>query len=92
MTCQDCIHHNVCYYAGRLKTKDSDGEKRIIAETNNVEDTCEDFSDRSAWVKLPSEDYTFTIRGDLARGIIIANCRAAEERERALKVCERNEK
>lgn len=53
MTCQDCIHHNVCYYAGRLKTKDSDGEKRIIAETNNVEDTCEDFQDRSAWVKLP---------------------------------------
>lgn len=53
MTCQDCIHHNVCYYAGRLKTKDSDGEKRIIAETNNVEDTCKDFSDRSAWEKLP---------------------------------------
>lgn len=53
MTCQDCIHHNVCYYAGRLKTKDSDGEKRIIAETNNVEDTCENFQDRSAWVKLP---------------------------------------
>lgn len=53
MICRDCIHHNVCYYAGRLKTKDSDGEKRIIAETNNVEDTCEDFSDRSAWVKLP---------------------------------------
>ena len=53
MTCQDCIHHSVCYYAGRLKTKDSDGEKRIIAETNNVEDTCKDFSDRSAWEKLP---------------------------------------
>ena len=52
MTCQDCIHHNVCYYAGRLKTKDSNGEKRIIAETNNVEDTCEDFSDRSLWAKL----------------------------------------
>ena len=53
MTCKQCIHHNVCYYAGRLKTKDSDGEKRIIAETNNVEDTCENFSARSAWVKLP---------------------------------------
>ena len=92
MTCQDCIHHNVCYYAGRLKTKDSDGEKRIIAETNNVEDTCENFQDRSAWVKLPSEDYIFTIRGDLARGIIIANCRTAEEKERALKERESNEK
>lgn len=53
---------------------------------------CENFQDRSLWVKLPSEDYAFTICGDLARGIIIANCRAAEERERALKVCERNEK
>lgn len=53
MTCQDCIHHNVCYYAGRLKTKDSDGEKRIIAETNNVEDTCENFQDRSLLVKPP---------------------------------------
>lgn len=56
MTCQDCIHHNVCYYAGRLKTKDSDGEKRIIAETNNVEDTCEDFQDRSLYVKLPCKE------------------------------------
>lgn len=92
MTCQDCIHHNVCYYAGRLKTKDSDGEKRIIAETNNVEDTCENFSDRSEWVKLPSENYTFTIRGDLARGIIVANCRTAEEAERALKERESNER
>ena len=70
-----------------------------MARANNADEfntmyaeKCEDFSDRSAWVKLPSEDYTFTIRGDLARGIIIANCRAAEERERALKVCERNEK
>lgn len=53
MYCKDCIHHNVCYYAGRLKTKDSDGEKRIIAETNNVEDTCENFQDRSLLVKPP---------------------------------------
>ena len=53
---------------------------------------CEDFSDRSLWVKLPSEDYTFTIRGDLVRGIIVANCRAAEEAERALKERESNER
>ena len=84
MTCEDCIHRNVCRYIDCFRTKDSDGEKKIIAETNNVEDTCEDFSDRSLWVKLPSEDYTFTIRGDLVRGIIVANCRAAEEAERAL--------
>ena len=53
MYCKDCIHHNVCYYAGRLKTKDSDGEKRIIAETNNVEDTCENFQTRYMWAKFP---------------------------------------
>ena len=28
-------------------------------------------------VVLPTEDYTFKIRGDIVRGIIIANCRAA---------------
>lgn len=83
MTCRDCIYHKTCCYVNRFR-KDSDGEKKIITETNNVEDTCEDFSDRSLWVKLPSEDYTFTIRGDIARGIIIANCRVAEEAERAL--------
>lgn len=52
MTCRDCIYHKTCCYVNRFR-KDSDGEKRIIAETNNVEDTCEDFSDRYAWVKLP---------------------------------------
>lgn len=30
MTCQDCIHHSVCYYAGRLKTKDSDGKRELL--------------------------------------------------------------
>lgn len=76
MTCKDCLGN----YLGYCKFDCSCTEK------------CENFQDRSLWVKLPSEDYAFTIRGDLARGIIIANCRAAEERERALKVCERNEK
>lgn len=32
-------------------------------------------------VVLPPEDYTFTIRGDLALGIIKANCRAAARAE-----------
>lgn len=30
-------------------------------------------------VVLPSDDYTWTIRGDIVRGIIKANCRAAKK-------------
>ncbi len=33
-------------------------------------------------VILPSEDYTFTVRGDIARELIIANCRAAANSEK----------
>lgn len=40
---------------------------------------CTHFTDRSEWVHLPDEEYTFTVRGDIAKGIIIANCRAAEK-------------
>lgn len=72
MTCQDCIHHNICYYAGRWKTKDSDGEKKIIAETNNVEDTCGNFSDRSIWVKLPCKV------GDMLYKITYSPCHLGE--------------
>ena len=37
-------------------------------------------------VVLPSDDYTWTIRGDIVRGIIKANCRAAKkEAEAALR-------
>lgn len=41
-------------------------------------DKCEDFTNRSEWVHLPSDEYTFTVRGDIAKGLIISNCRAAE--------------
>ncbi len=35
---------------------------------------------------LPLDDYTWTIRGDIVRGIIKANCRAAKkEAEAALR-------
>lgn len=39
-------------------------------------------------VVLPTEDFNFTIRGDIALGVIIANCRAFEREEavRALEV------
>ena len=74
MTCRDCIHFKACDEMARANGVD---------EFNTMyAEKCEDFSDRSLWVKLPSEDYTFTIRGDLVRGIIVANCRAAEEAER----------
>lgn len=74
MTCRDCIHFNAC--SKMMSANNADEFNTLCAED------CENFSERSLWVKLPSEDYTFTIRGDLARGIIIANCRTAEEKER----------
>ena len=84
MTCKDCIHFNACYETASANN---------VAEFNTLcAEDCGNFSDRSLWVKLPSEDYIFTIRGDLARGIIVANCRTAEEAERALKERESNEK
>ena len=51
MTCKDCLGN----YLGYCKFDCSCTEK------------CENFQDRSLWVKLPSEDYAFTIRGDLNR-------------------------
>lgn len=42
-------------------------------------DKCEDFTNRSEWVHLPSDEYTFTVRGDIAKELIISNCRAAEK-------------
>lgn len=79
MTCKQCIHHVAC-------------NRYESTFQNRNDEPCIAFSDRSLWVKLPSEDYTFTIRGDLVRGIIVANCRAAEEAERALKERESNER
>lgn len=74
MTCKDCLHYEACNY---WLNKDA---KHLNAFDGFV---CEHFKNRSEWVHLPNEEYTFTIRGDLAKGIIIANCRAAElERER----------
>lgn len=42
--------------------------------------------DEGLCVVLPSDDYTWTIRGDIVHGIIKANCRAAKkEAEAALR-------
>lgn len=66
MTCKDCIHYNVCNMY--------DGPYISV----HLEHTCENFTDRSEWVHLPSDEYTFNVRGDIAKGLIISNCRAAE--------------
>lgn len=64
MTCSDCLYYRRCKKLGIVNV-----------ETLSV---CEDFTDSSEWVHLPSDEYTFTIRGDIAKGLIISNCRAAE--------------
>jgi hypothetical protein len=57
-----------------------------MATANNADEfntmfaeKCEDFTNRSEWVHLPSDEYPFTVRGDIAKGLIISNCRAAEK-------------
>lgn len=64
MNCKDCLYYERCKKLGIFNI-----------ETLSV---CEDFTDRSEWVHLPSDEYTFTVRGDIAKGLIISNCRAAE--------------
>ena len=71
MNCRDCLHFKACYE---------------MATANNVDEfntmfaeKCEDFTNRSKWVHLPSDEYTFTVRGDIAKELIISNCRAAEK-------------
>lgn len=45
MTCKDCIHFNACYEMARANGVD---------EFNTMyAEKCENFQDRSAWVKLP---------------------------------------
>lgn len=45
MTCKDCIHFKACHEMARANN---------VAEFNTLcAEKCEDFSDRSAWVKLP---------------------------------------
>lgn len=77
MTCKDCLHYEACtdMIESLGHTLGGDGP--------NAEKRCKCFTDRSEWVRLPNEEYTFTVRGDIALGVIIANCRAAEA-EKAL--------
>lgn len=70
MNCRDCLHFKACYEMATANNADE--FNTMFAEK------CEDFTNRSEWVHLPSDEYTFTVRGDIARGLIISNCRAAE--------------
>ncbi len=69
MTCKDCLYYERCKKLGIFNV-----------ETLSV---CEDFTDRSEWVHLPDDEYTFMVRGDIAKTLILANCRAADT-EKAL--------
>ena len=73
MTCKDCLHREAC-----TDVIESLGYT-VGGDGFNAEKRCKCFTARSEWVHLPDEEYTFTVRGDIALGIIIANCRAAEK-------------
>lgn len=81
MTCKDCLHYEAC--------KETYNTTWYYAESNDFEnehcadDGCSNFTARSEWVHLPDDGYTFMVRGDIAKSLIIANCRAAEA-EKAL--------
>lgn len=71
MNCRDCLHFKACYEMAAANNADE--FNTMFAEK------CEDFTNRSEWVHLPSDEYTFTVRGDIAKELIISNCRAAEK-------------
>lgn len=78
MTCKDCLHYKLCEYNTYQEAHYFGKDKEIYITIDN-NSPCKYFTDRSEWVHLPDEEYTFTVRGDIAKEIIIANCRAAEK-------------
>lgn len=53
----------------------------LLADANAMHDELKRYKEAEKsgrLVVLPTEDFNFTIRGDLALGIILANCRAWE--------------
>lgn len=81
-SCKDCLHYELCKYNTYQEAHYFGKDKEIYIKIDN-NSPCKFFIDRSEWVHLPDEEYTFTVRGDIALGVIIANCRAAEA-EKAL--------
>lgn len=62
MNCKDCLYYERCKKLGIFNI-----------ETLSV---CEDFTDRSEWVHLPSDEYTFTVHGDIAKEPILSEEKA----------------
>lgn len=77
MNCRDCLHYEAC-----RDVYDDLANKNYIHEFDEEDYArigCVNFTDCSEWVHLPSDEYTFTVRGDIAKELIISNCRAAEK-------------
>lgn len=90
MTCKDCLHYKCCFSSNSLISDRQEKVKDDLVFYDyvlnvNADEKCKNFTKCAEWVHLPNDEYTFTIRGDLAKGIIIANCRAAEKLEREKK-------
>lgn len=82
MTCKDCLHYEACrdVYDDLTNEYENYGfEFDEFDEKDYGRVGCVNFTARSEWVHLPSDEYTFTVRGDIAKGLIISNCRAAEK-------------
>lgn len=81
MNCRDCLHYEACrdVYDDLTNEYENYGfEFDEFDEKDYGRVGCVNFTARSEWVHLPSDEYTFTVRGDIAKGLIISNCRAAE--------------
>ena len=74
-SCKNCLHYEACKGTYDILDTTCSGE----FDYEEFARSCKNFTDRSKWVHLPDEEYTFTVRGDIALGIITANCRAAEK-------------
>lgn len=82
MNCKDCLHYEACRdsYDGFANEYENYGfEFDEFDEEDYGRVGCVNFTARSEWVHLPSDEYTFTVRGDIAKELIISNCRAAEK-------------
>ncbi|MFR7854723.1 MAG: hypothetical protein ACLU40_03790 [Acutalibacteraceae bacterium] len=79
MSCKDCLHYEACKGTYDILDTTCSGE----FDYEKFARSCKNFTDRSEWVHLPDDGYTFMVRGDIAKSLIIANCRAAEA-EKAL--------
>lgn len=77
-TCKDCLHYEACKNTYNNLRTDVGCEADFDCEDYG-RTYCDNFTTRSEWVHLPDDEYTFTVRGDIAKGLIVTNCRAAEK-------------